>query len=86
MVPSGKESPCTAGDMSSIPALGQYPGGGHGNPLQHSCPENPIDRGAWQATVCGVTKSWTEATGYFTHAVLYLTANRHSINTYRMDE
>ena len=44
----------------SIPGLGRSPGGGHGNPLQYSCLENPMDRGAWQATVCEVTKSWTQ--------------------------
>ena len=39
-----------------IPGSGKSPGGRHGNPLQYSCPENPMDRGAWQATVRGVTK------------------------------
>ena len=50
----GKEPACNAGDtgdMGSIPGLGRSPGGGHGNPLQCSCLENPMDRGAWQATV-----------------------------------
>ena len=55
----GKESTCNAGDPASIPGLGRSPGGEHGNPLQCSCPENLLDRGAWQATVNGVTKSWT---------------------------
>ena len=55
----GKDSACNVGDLSSIPGLGRSPGGGHGNPLQCSCPENPIDRGAWKATVHGVTKSQT---------------------------
>ena len=54
-----KESTCTVGDPSSIPGLGRSPGGGHGNPLQYSCLENPLDRGAEWATVHGVTKSWT---------------------------
>ena len=44
------------GDLGSIPGLGRSPGGGHGNPLQHSCLENPMDRGAWGATVHGVTR------------------------------
>ena len=44
-------------DMGSIPGSGRSPGGRHGNPLQCSCLENPMDRGAWQATVRGVTKS-----------------------------
>ena len=49
-----KESICNAGDArdaSSIPGSGRSPGGGHGNPLQHSCLENPMDKGAWWATV-----------------------------------
>ena len=45
--------------MGSIPGSGRSPRGGHGNLLQYSCLENPMDRGAWQATVHGVTKSWT---------------------------
>ena len=55
----GKESACNVGDLGSIPELGRSPGGGHGNPLQYSCLENPMDRGAWRATVHGVTKSQT---------------------------
>ena len=43
-------------DAGSIPGLGRCPGGGHGNPLQYSCLENPMDRGAWQATVHGIAK------------------------------
>ena len=54
---SGKESACSAGDLGSIPGLGRSPGGGHGNPLQYSCLENPMDRGAWRAIVHGVTQS-----------------------------
>ena len=46
-------------DTGSIPASGRTSGGGNGNPLQYSCLENPVDRGAWRATVHGVTKSWT---------------------------
>ena len=49
----GKESACQAGDMSSAPGLGRSPGEGNGNPLQYSWLENPMDRGAWQATVHG---------------------------------
>ena len=45
---SGKEPACQAGDVSSIPGSGRSPGGGHGNPLQDPCLENPVDRGAWQ--------------------------------------
>ena len=55
---SGKESPANAG-AGSIPGLRRSPGGGHSNPLQYSCLENPIDRGAWQAKFHSVTKSQT---------------------------
>ena len=58
----GKKSACisgAAGDVSSIPGLGRSPGEGNGNPLQYSCLENPMDRGAWWATVHGVAKSQT---------------------------
>ena len=55
----GKESACNAGDLSSIPGLGRSPGEGNGNPLQHSCLDNPMDRGAWWAIVHRVTKSQT---------------------------
>ena len=52
----GKESTCNVGDSGSIPGSGN-PGGGHGNPLQYSCLENPVNRGAWWATVHGVAKN-----------------------------
>ena len=52
----GKESGCNAGDPGLIPGLGRYPGERNGNPLQDSCLENPMDRGAWRATVHGVTR------------------------------
>ena len=55
----GKESACNVGDPALILGLGRSPGEGNGNPLQYSCLENPIDRGAWRATVDGLTKSWT---------------------------
>ena len=55
----GKEFVCNAGDPGSIPELGRSPVKGNGNSLQYSCLGNPMDRGAWQATVCGVTKSQT---------------------------
>ena len=57
-----KNPPANAGDVrdpGSIPGSGRSPGGGHGNPLQYSCLENPMDRGDWRATVHGVTKSQT---------------------------
>ena len=59
---SNKESACDAGaasDPGLIPGSGRSNGGGHGNPLQYSCLENPTDRGAWRALVHRVTKSWT---------------------------
>ena len=54
-----KTLPAMLGDPGSIPGLGRSPGGGNGNPLQYSCLENPMDGGAWQATVRGVAKSRT---------------------------
>ena len=56
-VPLLKDLPANAGDAGSIPGLGRSPGVGNGNPLQYSCLENPMDRGAWQAAVHRVTKS-----------------------------
>jgi len=67
---SSKESASNAGDtgvMGSIPGLGSSPGGGHGNPLQYSCLENPKDRGAWWARVSGVKKSQTRLKQLSTH-------------------
>ena len=55
--PGGKESTRNAGDTGSIPGWGRSPGEGNGNSLQYSCLGNPMDRGAWQAAVHGVTKS-----------------------------
>ena len=54
-----KASACNAGDVGSIPESGRSPGEGNGNPLQYSCLENPMDIGAWWATVHGVAKSRT---------------------------
>ena len=54
-----KESTCSAGDLGSVPGFGRFPGGGHGNPLQYSCLENPMYGGDWWATVHGVAKSQT---------------------------
>ena len=64
---SGKESAYNAGaagDLGRSPRSGRSPGKGHGNPLQYSCLENPMDKGAWWATVHGVTKSWIRLKGY----------------------
>ena len=66
-----KNPPASAGDItdtSSIPGSGKRPGGGHGNPLQYSCLENPMDKGAWRATVHGVTKNQTGLKQLSTHA------------------
>ena len=55
-----KESACNAGDLGLIPGSGRSPGEGHGNPLQYSCLENPMDRRAWWAIIQGVSKSQTQ--------------------------
>ena len=56
----GKEPTCNEGDPGSILGSGRSPGGGHGNPHQYSCLQNPMDRGAWWATLHGVTKRWAQ--------------------------
>ena len=64
-----KNPPANAGDTGdsgSVPELRRSPGGGNSNPLQYSCLENPMDRGAWWAIVHRVTKSWTQLS---THAI-----------------
>ena len=55
----GKASVCNAGDLGSIPGSGRSPAEGNGSPLQYPCLENPMDRGAWQATAHGVAESDT---------------------------
>ena len=57
MVSHGKEFACNAGELDSIPGPRRFLGEGKGNPVQYSCLENSMDRGAWRATVHGVTKS-----------------------------
>ena len=67
-----KSSPASAGDIrdaGSVPGLGRSPGEGHGNPLQYSCPENPMGRGAWWAMVHRVVKSQTQLNRLSTHNV-----------------
>ena len=54
-----KNLPASTGDSGLIPGLGRSPGEGNGSPLQYSCLENPMDRGAWWTTAHGVSKSWT---------------------------
>ena len=67
---NGKESARNVGNMGLIPGLGRSPGEGHGNPPQYSCPENPMDRGAWWATVHEVGHDWT---------TMHSTAQKHNI-------
>ena len=67
----GKESACNAGESGSVPGSGRSPGEGNGNPPQYSCLENPVDGGAWQATVHGVTKT------NIPHCVYYWWAEFH---------
>ena len=78
-----KNPPANTGDIRDtglIPGSGRPPGGGHGNPLQDSCLENPLDRGAWQATVHGVAKSWTQ----LNLRVVWL--KRYTIHQYKVKE
>ena len=62
----GKEFASNTGDLCSTPGLERSPGEGNGYPLQHSCLENPMDRGAWLATVHGVTRSQTGLSDFVT--------------------
>ena len=73
---NGNEFACNAGDLGLIPWLGRSLGGGHGNPLQYSCLENPMDRGAGWTTVPGVTKNLTRLNEV--HSLLQITT--HCIN------
>ena len=68
-----KNLPANVGNSGSVPGLGRSLGEGNGNPLQYSCLENPMDRGAWQATVNGITKEsdTTELTHTHTHRHTY---------------
>ena len=73
-------------DAGLIPGSGSTPGGRHGNPFQYSCLENPMDRGAWWATVHGVTKSQTRLKQLSTHAhtteSLYIYKNSDKIKIF----
>ena len=68
----------------SIPGLGRFPGGGHGNLLQHSCLENPKDRGAWWATTHRVTKSQTQLKLLNMHTCKYVCLHKHRYKKRRM--
>ena len=70
-----KNLPANSRDASLIPGSGTSSGEGNGTPLQYSCLENPMDRGAWWATVHGVTKSWNDWTTKLSEKLLY---NRRS--------
>ena len=65
----GEESVCNVGDLGLITGSGRSPGESNGNPLQYSCLENPMDRGAWRATVHRIAKSWTQLKWLSTYAV-----------------
>ena len=69
-------SACNAGDLGLIPGSGRSPGEGNGNPLQYSCLENPMDRGAWWAIVHGVTKSRTRLSN-FTFTFIVSAQDKH---------
>ena len=81
-----KNLPANAGDVGSIPGVGRSSGGGHGNPLQYSCLENPMDRGAWWTTVHGVAKSWTRLSdftfslSFFLQIYIYIHVVVHSLS------
>ena len=78
----GKASACNVGDLGSIPGLGRSPGERNGNPLQYCCLENPMDRGAWQATVHGVTKSRTRLSDFtfdFTYIINLFCIELHEL-------
>ena len=70
-----KNPPANAGDIrdtGSIPGSGRSPGEGNGNPLQYSCLENPMDRGAWWATAYNVVESWTRLKRFSMHTRIYV--------------
>ena len=75
IIPSSQGSACNEGDLGLSPGSGRSPGEGNGNPLQYSCLENPMDGGAWRATVHGVLKSWTRLSDSLSlsHVVVLMT-------------
>ena len=79
---SGKEPACQCRRLKRRrfdPWVRKIPGEGHSNPLQYSCLENPMDRGAWVATVHGVAKSWTQLKRLSTHAKCLMTYSFQTI-------
>ena len=83
---SGKEPACQwkrhKQTDDSVPGLGRSPGGGHGNPLQYSCLENPLDREAWWATVHSIAKSWTWLKQWGSKHIYVYTLYLHTYYTY----
>ena len=77
----GKESTCNEGDMGSIPGSGRSSGGRHGSTLQYSCLENPMDKGAWQATIHRVTKSQTQMKRLSRHAHTHIYIYSHLLKS-----
>ena len=78
-----KNLPANAGDTRDagcISGLGRFPGVGNGNPLQYSCLENSMDRGAWQAAVYGIPKSWTQLSDWAHTHTCYLCSHYHYQN------
>ena len=84
----GKASAYNAGGPGSIPGSGRSPGKGNGNPFQYSCLENPMDGGAWWATIHGVAKSWTRLSDFtfpfHFHALEKEMATRSSVLAWRI--
>ena len=81
----GKVSAYNARDPGSIPTLGRSPREGNGNPLQYSCFENPMDGGAWWATVHGVTESQTRRSSFTMHSMKWATYSLLSKSSQRKD-
>ena len=70
---AGKDSPCNAGDKGDVdspPGLGKSTGERNGNPVQYSYLKNPMDRGAWWATVHGIAENWTRLKSLSTQAIV----------------
>ena len=83
-----KNPPVNAGnirDMDLTPGLGRSPGGGHSNPLQCSCLENPMDRGAWWATVHRVTKSWTRLSNFTFFSFFLEEDGAHKVENHQIE-
>ena len=76
-----KNPPVNVGDEGSFPRLGRSPGGGNGNPLQYSCLDNLMDRGAWWAIVHGVAKSWMKSSPCV-HMYMHVHTHTHTIASF----